>query len=175
MSGTPRPTGGKARRQSRHPDAMALVDQTATAPVRLSVTVRAGQARAFEVFTVRMGEWWPRSSHSIEGEDVESVHLECRLGGRLVEIHKDGSTASWGTVEVWDPPERVVFSWNPSYEDRPATEVEVVFVALSDDETIVEIEHRHWERHGDRGPALRRGYVEGWLPILELYADYASR
>ena len=34
------------------------------APVRRSVTVKVGQARAFEVFAKNFGRWWP-ASHSI--------------------------------------------------------------------------------------------------------------
>jgi uncharacterized protein YndB with AHSA1/START domain len=145
------------------------------APVRLSVTVRAPQQHAFEVFTERIGDWWPSSTHSIEGEDVTTVVMECRQGGYIFERHKDGSEANWGVVEVWEPPERLAFSWNPSYEQRPETRVEVTFTEVSESETRVDLEHRGWEALGERGVEMRASYDEGWRRVLDRYAAHASR
>lgn len=143
----------------------------ATSPVRFSVTVAADQRHAFEVFTERIGDWWPAESHSIEEDHATRAAMDCREGGRIFELHEDGSQADWGVISVWEPPGRLVFSWNPSYEARPATEIEVVFVEISSSETRVDLEHRHWERLGDRGPELRRDYDEGWLPVLHRYSE----
>jgi uncharacterized protein YndB with AHSA1/START domain len=150
------------------------MEQTATAPVRLSVTVKATQQKAFTVFTENISDWWPVVTHSIEGDDVMSAKMECREGGRIFEFRKDGSEANWGLIRVWEPPNRLVFSWNPSYEARPETEVEVRFVPESDVETTVHLEHRHWEKLGDRAADFRAGYAEGWAPVLDRYAARAS-
>ena len=146
------------------------MNQATIAPVRLSVTVRASQERAFEVFTERIGDWWPTATHSIEEDQVATVVMEPREGGRFYELHKNGSEAGWGTIRRWDPPHRVVFSWNPSYEVRPETEVEVTFTAVSETETTVVLEHRDWELLGERGPAMREGYVQGWPLVLDPFA-----
>jgi uncharacterized protein YndB with AHSA1/START domain len=143
------------------------------APVRSSVTVRASRERAFRVFTERIGEWWPIAEHSI-ASDAMTAAMECRAGGRIVERHPDGREANWGTILVWEPPERLVFSWNPSYEQRPETEVEVNFTEVGDGRTRVDLEHRGWERLGGTGPESRRGYDEGWPRVLERFARSAS-
>jgi uncharacterized protein YndB with AHSA1/START domain len=142
-------------------------------PVRSSVTVRASRERAFRVFTECIGEWWPIAEHSIEAEAMTAV-MDCRAGGRIVERHVDGGEANWGIIRAWEPPERLVFSWNPSDQQRPETEVEVNFTPLPDGRTRVDLEHRGWERLGDRGPESRRGYDEGWPRVLEQFAQLAS-
>jgi len=140
-------------------------------PIRISVVVEAPTDRAFEVLTRDIGSWWPVATHSIEGERVTDVVMECEQGGRILEVHADGSAVPWGVIASWDPPNRLRFSWNPSYEDRPDTEVEVAFFAVSDTRTRVELEHRHWERLGEAGVALRAQYSGGWLPVLDRYVE----
>ncbi len=147
----------------------------AVAPIRVSVVVDAPLQRAFDVFTRDIGSWWPSATHSIESERVTDVVMECREGGRITEVHADGTAASWGVITAWEPPTGLRFSWNPSYEDRPETEVEVAFVAVSDSRTRVELEHRHWERLGRAGVALRAQYSGGWVPVLDRYVERIAR
>ena len=139
--------------------------QASTEPVRVSICVNATAERAFTVFTEGMGTWWPIATHSIESAETTTAEMEPRLGGRIVERHRDGSEANWGVISVWDPPHRVVFSWNPSYEDRPETEVEVTFTEDPDGTRVV-LEHRGWELLGPDGAEMRAGYAVGWGHIL---------
>jgi hypothetical protein len=37
---------------------------------------------AFDLFTARVGEWWPTATHSIHEHDVKEVRLEGRVGGQ---------------------------------------------------------------------------------------------
>ena len=147
------------------------MEQVTVAPVRTSVTVEASREHAFHVFTERMADWWPTSTHSIEPDKVVVASMECRPGGRIVERHADGREASWGVIRVWEPPGRLVFSWNPSYEERPETEVEVTFTELPEGGTRVDLEHRGWEALGGRGAPLRDAYEEGWPVVLAPYIE----
>jgi uncharacterized protein YndB with AHSA1/START domain len=149
------------------------VDDMTTAPVRASVTVRAPRDHAFRVFSERMADWWPVSTHSIEPDRIMAAAMECRPGGRIVERHADGRELSWGVVRVWEPPARIVFSWNPTYEQRPETEVEVTFTELAHGATRVDLEHRGWEALGARAASLKEGYDEGWPLVLGRYAQAA--
>jgi uncharacterized protein YndB with AHSA1/START domain len=155
-------------------EAVAGTGEDAVAPIRISVTVEAPAERAFDVFTGGIGAWWPSATHSMEGERVTNVVMECHEGGRILEIRDDGSSAQWGVIRSWEPPDRVRFSWNPTTEDRPETEVDVTFVRLSDTQTRVELEHRHWERLGERGAALRAQYSHGWLPVMQRFVERVS-
>jgi hypothetical protein len=58
-------------------------------------------------------------------------------------------------VLVWDPPNHVVFSWDVNLswqieaDPAKASEVDVTFTDQGDGRTLVVLEHRHLDRHGD--------------------------
>ena len=150
------------------------------APVRRSVEVAAGQARAFSVFAERMGDWWPKS-HSIEGQSPQKdVLVEPRAGGRWYEVLENGSTCEWGKVLAWEPPGRILLAWQLNaewtYDPDLITEVEVTFEPLGDRRTRVVLEHRLLERMGDKAETVATavGSAEGWPAILERYAEVAA-
>lgn len=154
-----------------------MTQQTETS-VRKTVTVAASQERAFEVFTAGFGTWWPMRHH-IGATEPASVTLEPGAGGRWFETGVDGVDCDWGAVLVWEPPHRVVTSWHLQgdwkYDPDPAkaSEVEVRFVAEGPNRTRVELEHRHFERHGDGAASVRGGVGNpegGWGHIMDLYA-----
>ena len=151
--------------------------EESVAPVRVSVTVRRPQAEVFRTFTHAMGSWWPLATHSIAADTFEGkvsvlkLVFEGRVGGRIYERMSDGREGDWGMVLVWDPPARVIFSWKPTLKPDAPTEVEVRFVPEGS-ETRVELEHRGWERLGDAGRELRRGYETGWPGVLARFAAY---
>jgi uncharacterized protein YndB with AHSA1/START domain len=146
-----------------------------TTPVRKTITVDAPRDRAFAVFTEGFDRWWPRSHHIGTAELAESV-LEPRAGGRWYERGVDGSECDWGRVLAWDPPARLVLSWEISADWKPdpdrASEVEVVFVAEGPDRTRVELTHRGLEVYGDATAQLRGALDSegGWTGLLALYA-----
>jgi uncharacterized protein YndB with AHSA1/START domain len=84
----------------------------------------------------------------------------------------------WARILAFDPPDRVVFSWDISprwaIETDPAqaSEVEVRFYAESPSRTRVELEHRHIDRHGPGWEAVTGGVdgPEGWPLYLDRYA-----
>ena len=144
--------------------------QATDTAVRRSVTVNRSVDDAFRLFTEGMSTWWPFETHSIgkDGADPEATVLEGREGGRLYERMADGHTSHWATVLVWEPPTRLVLSWELR-PDRPSTEVEVRFSAAGDG-TRVDLEHRGWERLGDQAEEARAGYHSGWEVVLGHYA-----
>ncbi|HEY7409926.1 MAG TPA: SRPBCC family protein [Vicinamibacteria bacterium] len=139
-------------------------------PVRKSVTVKAAPEAAFRRFTAGMASWWPLRSHSVGGEEAETVAMEGRVGGRIVERIRGGRECTWGTVTAWDPPRRVAFTWHPGDEPARAQDVEVRFTPEGD-RTRVELEHRGFERLGGLARKARRGYPIGWAYVLGLYAS----
>jgi uncharacterized protein YndB with AHSA1/START domain len=150
------------------------------APVRKEVVVNAPAQRAFDVFTKQLASWWPYDTHKLGDGQAETVVMEAKEGGRLYQRDTDGSECEWGHVRVWEPPARVVFTWEISADFRPdpniTAEVEVRFVAESPSRTRVELEHRNLEAFGERAPELRQAFDSdgGWGGLLAKFAEAAS-
>ena len=146
-------------------------------PIIRTVTVQAPPRSAFQVFTERMGTWWPLDTHSIAVDQgleqkAQTLRLETREGGAIEEVLDDGSTRGWGRIDVWDPPSRVVYRWKPNDLPTPPTEVEVRFTADGDG-TRVDLEHRGWEGLGEVAEEIHPLYSSegGWSMVLGRYAD----
>ncbi len=149
------------------------------APVKKSVTVGASQEVAFETFTAHIGRWWPKD-HGIGKAKLKDVRIEPRTGGRAYEIDEDGAEVKWGTVVLWEPHERLIFTWQITSAWQPAphderavnSEIEVRFVAQGPATTRVELEHRNFERMGgEPGAAMRNAVDSGWPALLGLFAQ----
>ena len=107
-------------------------------------------------------------------DDAVDVRFESRVGGRVVEIARDGSECNWADVIAWDPPHRVGLAWHPNPEPAAATIVDVRFTTV-DGGTQVDLEHRAFEELGDDdGPAARAGYDEGWGPVIDDFVAAAG-
>jgi uncharacterized protein YndB with AHSA1/START domain len=137
-----------------------------TEAIRKTITVPRGPESAFRLFTEGMGSWWPVKAYSAGGEDAEAVNFEPRAGGRIYERQAGGAEVPWGTVETWEPPSLVRFSWGLN-----GSEIQVVFVPDGDG-TRVELEHRGWDRLEDQQE--RDSYDAGWDIILAEFAATAG-
>ena len=150
---------------------------TEAATVRKQVTVDAPIKRAFTVFTMRFGDFKPKE-HNLLGVAIAETVFEPKVGGHIYDRGVDGSECRWARILAYDPPDRVVFSWDISPEWRLETdpertsEVEVRFVAETPERTRVELEHRHLDRHGPGWESVRDGVAhdEGWPLYLSRYA-----
>lgn len=153
----------------------------ASAPVRKSITVNATAERAFRVFTEGIDSWWPRSHH-IGSSPMQQAIVEPRAGGRCYSRQLDGTDCDWATVLVWEPPHRFVMAWQitPAWGYQPdlgqSSEVEVRFTPLGEGATRVDLEHRHFERHGAGVESMRTAVdaPQGWSGLLELYRAQAE-
>jgi uncharacterized protein YndB with AHSA1/START domain len=144
--------------------------------VRHEVVVAGTPERAFAAFTQRLGEFKP-PEHNLLGSPIVSTVLEPRVGGHIVDRGEDGSECRWARVLAFEPPERLVFSWDigPTWQledPEHASEVELRFVADGPAHTRVELEHRHLDRHGSGWPAAHEGVNgdQGWPLYLARYA-----
>jgi uncharacterized protein YndB with AHSA1/START domain len=145
--------------------------------VRRQIVVEAPIDRAFTVFTERFGDFKP-PEHNLLGVTIAETVFEPKVGGHIYDRGMDGSECHWARVLAYEPPDRVVFSWDidPRWqiEDDPdnASEVEVTFVAETPQRTRVELEHRHLDRHGSGWESVRDGVAhdEGWPLYLSRYA-----
>ena len=144
--------------------------------VRKQVVVDAPIERAFSVFTGRFGDFKP-PEHNLLGAPIAETVFEPRAGGGITDRAADGSECRWARILAFEPPDRVVFSWDisPQWQietdpDR-TSEVEVRFVPEGPDRTRVELEHRHLDRHGPGWQSVAEGVDgdEGWPLYLARY------
>ena len=151
--------------------------QADAAVVRREIVVKAPIEKAFTVFTDRFGDFKPREHNLLRAPIVETV-FEPRVGGNIVDRGEDGSECRWARILAYDPPHRVVFSWDigPTWqiESDPdlTSEVEVRFTAETPERTRIELEHRHLDRHGPGWETMRdgNGHDQGWPLYLSRYA-----
>jgi uncharacterized protein YndB with AHSA1/START domain len=158
-----------------------MTAQTEATAVQTAIVVDAPIERAFRVFTEGISTWWPPDHHLLQGELAEMV-FEPRVGGHIYDRGVDGSECRWARVLAYDPPSRVVFSWdiNTKWEletdvDK-ASEVEITFTAESPERTRVVLEHRNLERHGEGWQSMRDavGSDGGWPVGLRAFAARAA-
>jgi uncharacterized protein YndB with AHSA1/START domain len=148
------------------------------ASVRTQVVVAAPIARAFAVFTEEFDRIKPRE-HNILGVEIAETVFEPREGGRIYDRGVDGSECHWARVLAYEPPNRVVFSWDISpqwqieTDHAKTSEVEVLFTSETPERTRVELEHRNLDRHGEGWESERDGVGSegGWPLYLQRFAE----
>jgi uncharacterized protein YndB with AHSA1/START domain len=154
-----------------------MQSETTTTTVRRQVLVNAPISAAFKVFTERFGDFKPREHNLLKAAIAETV-FEPRVGGNIYDRAVDGSECRWARILAFEPPNRVVFSWDISprwqIETNPnlTSEVEVRFFAETPERTRVELEHRNLDRQGVEWESVRDGVGNegGWPLYLQRYA-----
>ena len=152
------------------------------AVVRREIVVDAPIARAFETFVERFGEVKSKE-HNLLASPIVTTTFEPRVGGHIYDMAEDGSECRWARVLAYEPPDRVVFSWDigPTWQleadPANASEVEVRFVAETPERTRLQLEHRHIDRHGPGWEGVRDGvaHPEGWPAYLARYAELFAK
>lgn len=154
----------------------------AATSIRHEIVVDAPIARAFAVFTNDFGSFKPPEHNMLSVEIAETV-FEARAGGRVYDRGTDGSECQWARVLAYEPPDRVVISWDISprwqieTDLKKTSEVEVRFIAEAPNRTRVELEHRNLDHHRDGWEAVRDGVdsAGGWPLYLQRFADVLAR
>ncbi|HEV3354638.1 MAG TPA: SRPBCC family protein [Acidimicrobiales bacterium] len=154
---------------------------TPATSVRTSIVVEAPIERAFRVFTEDFGSFKP-PEHNMLGVEIAETVFEPRVGGHLYDRGVDGSECRWARVLAYDPPHRVLLSWDISpqwqleTDPQRTSEWEVRFIAETPGRTRVEIDHRNLDRHGDGWEGVREGVAgdQGWPIYLQGFAAYLN-
>jgi uncharacterized protein YndB with AHSA1/START domain len=152
--------------------------QAQGASLRTQIVVEAPIERAFRVFTEDFDRVKPREHNMLDVEIAETV-FETRVGGHVYDRGVDGSECRWARVLAYDPPNRVVFSWDISpqwqieTDHERTSEVEVRFISETQDRTRVELEHRNLDRHGEgwEGERDAVGGEGGWPLYLQRFDE----
>ena len=158
-----------------------MTTQAQDTSVRMQVVVEVPIERAFSVFTEDFDSIKPREHNMLAVEIAETV-FETREGGRIYDRGVDGSECQWARVLAYEPPDRVVFSWDISphwqieTDHEKTSQVEVRFISESPERTRVELEHRNLDRHGDGWEGARESVRSegGWPLYLQRFADLVA-
>ena len=158
-----------------------MTTPAAPTSVRHEVVVDVPIERAFSVFTKGFGSFKP-PEHNMLGVDIAETVFELTAGGSVYDKGVDGSECHWARVLAYDPPNRVVISWDISpqwqieTDHAKTSEVDVRFIAEAPGRTRVELEHRNIDRHGDGWEAVREGVNadDGWPLYLRRFADVVA-
>ncbi len=142
---------------------------SAVPPIRREILVDADPATAFEVFTARLGRWWPLAQLGVYGAGATVAFT----GGQIIERSADGHSAVWGTVTRWEPAVAVAFTWHPGRPPGRASHVQVTFAAAAT-QTLVTLEHTGWDAFDDPA-AARAEYDHGWPMVLDRYRDHVGQ
>jgi uncharacterized protein YndB with AHSA1/START domain len=155
-----------------------MTTQAGTTAVRHEIVVDVPIERAFSFFTEDFGSFKP-PTHNLLAVDIAETVFEPRVGGHLYDRGIDGSECRWARVLAYEPPHRVVISWDISptwqIETDPSktSEVEVRFIAETAERTRVELEHRNLDQHGEGWDAVRAAVDgdEGWPLYLQRFRE----
>ena len=155
-----------------------MTHSATTTTVRRQILVNAPISEAFKVFTERFGDFKPPEHNLLKAAIAETV-FEPRVGGNIYDRAVDGSECRWARILAFEPPNRVVFSWDISpqwqieTDHEKTSEVEVRFISEGPERTKVELEHRNLDRHGEGWEASREGVGGdgGWPLYLDRFAQ----
>jgi uncharacterized protein YndB with AHSA1/START domain len=158
-----------------------MIRQKPETAVQQQLVVEAPIKEAFRIFTEKFDLIKPRE-HNLLSVDIAETVFEARVGGSIYDRGVDGSTCRFARVLAYEPPHRVVFTWDidPRWQIETdlnrASEVEVRFVAETPKRTRVELTHRNLDRHGEGWEAVRQGVDSegGWPLYLERFAELAQ-
>jgi Activator of Hsp90 ATPase homolog 1-like protein len=135
-----------------------------------SVMLPLAPIAAFELFTKRIGEWWPADRRHSQDPASEIFLLE---SGRFFERARDGREVELGHVRSWEIPHRILLDFFIATGPEKPTEVEIAFAARGDG-TEVTVRHRPkaasqalWAEH-----ALR--YGRSWDAVLAALSEAAA-
>lgn len=140
-----------------------------TSKVYVALRVKASPERAFQTFVDEIGAWWRPSPLFQTTPRPGVLSFEPGEGGRLIETRAGGKVFEIGRIVAWEPPNRLVFSWQQAnFPPDLHTEVEVGFEAVGD-ETRVSVEHRGFDqvpagaaRHGFPDQVLLMRLADFW-------------
>ena len=136
-------------------------------PVSVEVRVPLLVEDAFDLFTRRIGEWWPLA-YTFAGSRTETVAVDER-------------ETSWGEIRAWRAPDMftAAFAVSPTRSPEPPGQASEVTITFEPDGlyTRVSVHHHDWERHGPQAQAMRDGMAsdQGWPVILAEYLRAARR
>jgi uncharacterized protein YndB with AHSA1/START domain len=138
--------------------------------IRRSIVINATPQRVWQELETheRFAGWWGVDTDVLK---TEVLRWEPYVGGWFENrgTHSGAPINFKGQIVAVDPPHEITFEWMaPERGWTEPTYITIRLTALADG-TLVEILHHGWERLGQGGAELHRGFERGWS-LAELEA-----
>ncbi|PKD20836.1 hypothetical protein APR41_12395 [Salegentibacter salinarum] len=149
--------------------------------IRKKLFVRIVKGEAFNKFVNEINQWWPKD-YSWSGDELKEIKIDASKDGLCTEIGPFGFRCDWGRVTQINVNEKIELKWQigPNREPIPdpekASELEIAFIENGNSTTLVELEHRLFEKHGEMGEDYFKmmDSEQGWEFILDNYKKYCE-
>ncbi|MFQ3787048.1 SRPBCC family protein [Halomonas sp. A29] len=140
------------------------------------------QNSAFKLFAERLADWWP-AEYTWSRSALNTIGIEPWQGGRCTEVGPHGFQVDWGRVLAWEPPERLIISWQigpnrvPQPDPAHASTVKLGFHENGPRAARLILEHHDFRNHGDGAEEYRDAMASeyGWPYILACFRKFSSR
>lgn len=134
--------------------------------IRKSVLLSCPLDEAFQLFTVRISEWWP-DTHRLTKDPESQLFLE--PAGRFWERGGDGHEIELGRVLTWEPPHRLTLDFYIGTNVSQPTALEVTFTSENEG-TRVTINHRAKPESEDLWIRRAPVFMKSWDAVLAALA-----
>jgi uncharacterized protein YndB with AHSA1/START domain len=135
-----------------------------------SVVLPLAPAAAFELFTRKVGEWWPADRRHTQDPKSEIFLLQ---GGRFYERARNGQEVELGRVRSWELPNRILLDFFIATGPEKPTEVEITFAAQQGG-TRVTVTHRPKPDSEDLWAERAPRYERSWDVVMAALLQAAT-
>lgn len=150
--------------------------------IKRTVAIPLSFQEAYDKFVHEFNFWWPKA-YTWSQDQLQSISIDARQNGLCTEIGPHGFRCDWGRVVSIKAAEKITFTWQISPRREPvpdpaqASIVEVQFQAKADRQTLMHLEHRDFEKHGEGAENYQQAMDSdsGWDYILDLYLNYCEK
>ena len=135
--------------------------------IEKSILLRCSSDEAFQLFTARISEWWPKT-HRLTKDPESELFLEST--GRFWERSRDGREIELGRVSAWEPPHRLALDFYIGTNVAQPTALEVTFTSENEG-TRVTIHHRAKPESEDLWTLRAPVFERSWEAVLASLGD----
>lgn len=134
--------------------------------IHKSIILHRSPERAFELFTRRISEWWPKT-HRLTKDPESELFLE--ESGRFWERSRDGREMDLGRVVKWEPPHRLTLDFYLGTSAAQPTLVDVTFRPKGLG-TRVTVQHRPKPESAEVWESRALIFDRSWESVLDALA-----
>ncbi|MBC7842051.1 MAG: SRPBCC domain-containing protein [Gemmatimonadaceae bacterium] len=138
--------------------------------IEFSVDLNSTREHAFDLFTLRISDWWP-PDHRPSKNPASRISLS--ESGTFVERTPDGEEIPLGHVHRWDRPSRLQLDFYLGTNPAQPTRVDVLFEETATGTRIV-VQHRPLAASNDLWATRVSRFQASWPALLQALGRQAG-